>query len=98
MNHACPFTCYIFELGPGGGKMLGDSSEFQGMQNNELFTCRHTIMKGGSPVVLSVHELVEGEFSLQLRRGSELVLSSHFKGNYGSLSYHQEDLRFSCVK
>ncbi len=94
----CPFTCYIFDIGPDGGRMLGDSSQFRQREGEELISCRHTVMKDGAPHLLIVQELLEGEFSLQIKKGSELVLSSHFKGNYGSLSYHQESIRFSCVK
>ncbi len=93
---ACHFDCYIFMMSEAEGRILATSDEF--ISHGEHSGCRLVKNYRSSLYIFEVYEPVKGEFSLILKRGSDLLMSSQFSGNYGSLTYYAEQLRFSCTK
>ncbi len=93
---SCSFDCYIFMLSETQGRILATSDEF--VSHGESSGCRLVKNYRSNLFVFEVYEPVRGEFSLNLKKGSDILMTSQFSGNFGSLTYHAEQLRFSCTK
>lgn len=98
---SCSIQCHIMSLGDDSGKIIVGPKDFKpigGYTSEVREFCSATVSVGGKILVFSANDVFGNEVILSIRRGSKLLVSSNYAGNYGSLSYFEDNIKISCSK
>lgn len=96
---SCAHKCYVFGIDDQNKPILATPKSFQalgGHTENQNEMCVARISRGGDILVFSVNDIFGKELVLSIRRGSQLLASGSFAGDYGGLSFYQKKVRVSC--
>ena len=94
---SCHFDCFLFYSDDSSSHLVASSEEFQKSSHQDS-GCRLVKSIKSKIHLFEIYEPVQGEFSMNIKKGRNTLVSSHFNGHFGALTLFDENLRFSCTR
>lgn len=100
-SNQCAHNCYVFGLGENSAPIIAGPKSFQHLAGDAeklREVCQAKLSLNGEILIFSINDLQGLELIISIRRGSKLLVSSNFYGEYGSVSLYSKGVKLSCSK